>query len=522
MASSLGLQRALYRQQRRDLQGLLAGASPAFRRYESRYRRATAGLGERLTRAEVFERALAHDVVLVGDYHTLPQAQAEFLALADFASAQARPVVLALELCEASRQRALDGWLAGRVSDATLLGNLGPPWSGERGLWPSFRPILELAKARGLKVIGIDSHPVKGPSLVQRDRLAGELIARAARAEGRPLVLALMGQFHLAPAHLPRETRRALGAGGRVLTVMQNAEGPYWRLAAQGLATTEAVAWNDSQLCLFNASPVACQQSFLDYLEAEAGDVQLQADNLEARFRALAQGLARILGVKPTSALESLAVLTPQTVDRFEKTVGRARFSKAEARQLLSHVGSRESAWIPRANLVWLASRSLSHAAEEATHVVRHLACGEAMVRPRLRSEAFFARIYEEALGFFGSRLLNPTRPCPSLAEWSERFHSRRGRERDTAAFVLALSASVGDGPQALRPLVPSGGLEQFHAVSHAVGYLIGEQLSVAWEAGRIPRSRVTTWFHDPLGDAAAGVCALAAAARPAPRRRAA
>lgn len=511
MSSSLALQRALFRQQQRDLEGLLVGTSSAFKRYEASYRRALSRPGRGLARREVLSRVRSSDVVLVGDYHTLPQAQLEFLGLLDAALATGRRVVLGLELFEAKRQRTLDAWLAGRVKDEALMAHLGPPWSGPHGLWPSFRPILELARKKKLRVLGIDSHPSKGPSLAQRDALAGRILAEAASEPDRPLVLALMGQFHLAPAHLPAQIAKRLTGNRELLVVFQNPEGPSWRLLASGRAgRTEALDLGKNQLCLFNASPVACQQSFLDYLETQAGDVPLQADQLEQRFRALVQGIARIVGVPTGKALEQLTAVSAAEIERVPKLLDRGRFTSAERKAVLKHIGSRESAWIPKARFAWLASRSLSHAAEEAAHAVRWLSIGDAMTRERPRREAFWARVYEETLGFFGSRLLNPSRQCPSLESFHERFQRGRGTDKVTAAFVLALSSALLEPSAELGALVPHGSGEQFHEVSHAIGYLLGERLALAWEAGLIPRSQVTALFRDRLPSPRNQVRALA------------
>jgi hypothetical protein len=179
----------------------------------------------------------------------------------------------------------------------------------------------------------------------------------------------------------------------------------------------------------------------------------------------------------------------------------RATFTAKEIRHLERHVLSLESAWIPKAKAAWLASMSLNHVAEEAAHCVRQLCVGAAMDRPRPRTEAFWARCLEEALGFFGSRLVNPKRRCTTIAEWTWHFENGRGLNRQVAAFTLALTAALRDNHEGAQQLIPGRGDSLFHAVSHALGYLLGHALATAFSQGTLAQSEVRELFRDPWQD---------------------
>jgi hypothetical protein len=210
-------------------------------------------------------------------------------------------------------------------------------------------------------------------------------------------------------------------------------------------------------------------------------------------------------------ALREVKVVTAQDLDLVEQLIDRGRFDRRELARLERHVLSRESAYVPRARLAYLARSSLNHVAEEATHFVRHVAAQEAMEAPRPLADAFWARCLEEALGFFGSRLLNPARKCPQLADFCDSFTARTGAQRETSAFVLALKAAEADGPAACRPLLPLSDEAQFHAVSHALGYMLGEALHHAYEHGRFDAIEVRSLFYDPFRHAEGRYFALAA-----------
>lgn len=502
MRSSLTLQRSLYQHQQKQIAERVQGASAAFRAYEARYRRATRAYRRVIELDEVHRRVAEADVVHVGDYHTLRLAQQTFLELARQALSARRRVVLALEFVEGRHQATLDAFLAGRLKSRAFLERIGHPYRGPFDIWPGFEPILELARRHRLEVVAIDRRASGPGSLSTRDAYAAQRIAKAASAADRPLVLSLIGQFHVAPRHVPRAVAQALGATSRKqLVVYQNAEGAWWRLARAGLAeTARAVEIADGALCVFSASPVVCQRSFLDYVEAESGDAPIAEPGLAQTFRHLARDIGRLTGVKVGAALDDVVVLTAGNLDAFERLKARARFSPRELSHLERHVLSRESAWIPRARAAWLASLSLNHAAEEAAHCVRFLAVGPAMERERPRDEAFWARCLEEALGFFGSRLVNPARHCASLEEWAGTFEHGAGEAQRVAAFVLALSAALTEenrDSRTTRRLLPLAPLSLFDGVSHALGYLLGDALAKAFARGEVSRHEVRALFED-------------------------
>lgn len=133
------------------------------------------------------------------------------------------------------------------------------------------------------------------------------------------------------------------------------------------------------------------------------------------------------------------------------------------------------------------------------------------MEAPRSASEAFYARCLEEALGFFGSKLVNPRRTCPGLAEWAKRFGECRGVDRQVAAFVLAHKAAETEGPEEAVKLLPLRKDRLFYGVSHALGYLLGDRLYRAFDEGRVDRPELQALFRDPFEDARGAYFAWAA-----------
>jgi len=502
MRASLALHLALFRRQKAQIARVVEGQTAAFRAYEARYRRRTSEYRRVLPAHAVSQQVRASDVVYVGDYHTLPLAQETYMDLVEGVRESGRRVVLALECVEGRHQASVEAYLAGRLAERALLSRLGLGPGQGSGSGP--RALLAYAKRHRLQVVGIDRRAQGEHSLELRDAYAAERIARALRAGDQPRVLVLVGQYHVAPCHLPAQVERALGEASatRSLVVYQNAEGVYWRLAREGkVGTAQAVELPDGTLCLLNASPVVCQQSFLDYLEAESGDSPLGERGATERFREMASLIGRLAGVAVGRWLDDAEVVTAADEDALVRIQRRGRFTQGELAQLRRHILSRESCYIPRARTAYLASLSLNHAAEEAAHFVRHCAVGDAMDAPRGASDAFYARCLEEALGFFGSKLVNPRRGCVGTGEWAMRFAQARGVERQIAAFVLAHKAAEVEVPHEAVKLLPLRKDRLFHGVSHALGYLLGDALYQGFDQGLVDRAEVRALFRNPLED---------------------
>ncbi|MBM4380480.1 MAG: ChaN family lipoprotein [Deltaproteobacteria bacterium] len=507
MSGPLSLQLALYRRQNARIAEAVQGHSPAFRAYEARYLRATSGRFRAVPRREVTQAIRAADVVYVGDYHTLRLSQRTYLELVDEARGAGRRVVLAVEFVEGRHQPHLDAYQAGVLSDRAFLARMGRGTPKGNELWTGFMPVLAYARRHGLEVVAVDKRSGGPQSLAARDAYTAGRVASLLRRPDRPAVMVLMGQYHVAPCHLPRAVEQALGPDTpkRSVVVYQNCERVWWSLArARRVDQVEAVRLSPGVYCLLRASPVVCQQSFLDYLEAERGDETLEESSVTERFRELAGLVGRAVGAPPGDALEGVVAGRTADPDFLSELQARGRLGRREMAQLRRHLLEHQSCYVPAARMACLASLSLNHAAEEATHFVRHAAVGEAMVAPRRPVDAFYARCMEEALGFLGSKLLNPRRACVDLAGWAEQFRSGRGEARAVAAFVLAHKATEAEGPAAAARLLPLRRERMFHALSHALGYMLGESLHARVGSGELDRRALGALFRDPFPDARA------------------
>ncbi len=493
------LQRALFRRQRRLIAEAVHGASPEFVAYEARAARRVRRHLREATYDELLDSVAGSDLVYVGDYHTLKQAQRSFLKLVQRLEPQGRPTVLALEFVQGRHQSALDAFLAGRLSAETFLERIEYRRHQRFDVWPHFAPLFEEAQRRNLPVIAID----RAGGLAERDEYAARRIAGAVQRHPGAQVLVLTGQLHVAPPHLPAAVARQLkGRALQALTVYQNCEALYWALQAEGRELdVEAVLVRPGELCLINTPPVIVQQSFLDWIEG--GEEPLESDHPERRFKELALMVAHFLDLDDAAfreALDGVEVFTAGDLS-FLQTLPNRGFDNAEIHTIERQILARESYYIPRARIAFLANLSVNHAAEEAAHFVRHIVSG-ASEDPRGLVDSFYARALEEAYAFCGSKIVNPRRKCPHEPEFERLLRGPDRFQREVARFVLMHKRlERGARPGVSIKALYRRDADLFNAVTHSLGYILGERLYYALARGHILKSEVRALFLDPLDE---------------------
>ncbi len=247
------LQRRLWQRQRKLIASSVLGGTPEFHRYEARYLGRTRTFEREASFVELLQAIAQADLVYVGDYHTLKQAQRSFLKLVQRRWTP-RPLVLALEFVQGRHQDAVDAFLAGRLSEERFLERIEYARHAVFDTWSHFRQIFEEARRRKLPVVAIDLLASGGTSLRERDRYAARRIAAAVREQPGAQVFTLAGQLHVAPPHLPAAVSAELSKHGlarQALTVYQNCERIWWALEREGRELeVEACALRPGEWCL--------------------------------------------------------------------------------------------------------------------------------------------------------------------------------------------------------------------------------------------------------------------------------
>jgi uncharacterized iron-regulated protein len=479
-----------------------------------------------LTGAQVQEAMQPADLVLIGDYHALPACQRFASSLLEQrALIGDRPVVLGVETIFARDQHIVEEWWRREIDEHELRERMRfqLDWGYD---WEPFYELLVTARDHADAIYGLDCMPREDLRKIgARDRHAADKLAEIRQRHPEAVILVLFGESHLAPDHLPREVRTLLPQD-RMLTVLQNVDALYWRAAGELHDRVEAVRVADDVICVFNATPLEKYENYrlcLDRWRREESD---QPD-LGPTVYNLIDGLVRFLGINRYSPHNStqpkfLVDLLPEVYYRssdglLRRLLSRKGVSEEEREAMLQRVEDRGCAYLPQVNAFYMHDFQMQHASEEAARFLHH-ACRGLPARVTAREEAadepadfFYGRVLENALAYFGSRVLYPSRAAvreSDLRDLGEQ--TREDIERQTGLgfaesmraidFLLLHRLLEVDAKQceqvrgSLDEGIRSSG-DKFEYITGQLGYLLGCDLYDGYLEGRIPPAFVRGLF---------------------------
>jgi hypothetical protein len=482
-----GVEREIRAQDTHNRRKYLREYGDAFRTYDSL-----------LDSPQIQNAMQAADVVLIGDYHALPAAQRYAASVVEQrALAGGRPVVLGVETIFARDQHILDEWWRREIDESELRQRIrfDLDWGYD---WTPFYELLATARDHAEGIYGLDCMPREDLRKIgARDRHAAAKIGEIRQRHPNAAIFVLFGESHLAPGHLPRVLHEEM-PGTRVLTVLQNVDALYWRAAGERSDKVEAVRVREDVVCVFNATPLEKYESYRLLLDqwsrCEGGP------DFAPTFYNLIDSLVRFLEIDRYSSHNStqpkfLVDMMPEVYGRtsdpmLRRLLSRKGVSEPEMETMLTQVEQRGSTYLPQVNAFYVREFQMMHAAEDATRFL-HQACQglprrlhgstnqnqDSEIRtPVAGADAFYARIIEHAVAYFGSRVLCPSRPAPERED--SVLLSRAACEKAAQSAVRG-----NENPQ------------KIDASAQEWGYRIGGHIYDAYLAGKVKPSGLRRLF---------------------------
>jgi uncharacterized iron-regulated protein len=500
------------------------------RKYLRDFREAYRSYEKVLAAGDVRREIANAGIVLVGDYHALPNSQRYLASLLCDLRRRHRPVVLGVETIFSRDQHILDEWFRGEIDEAELRQRVRfeLDWGYD---WTPFYELLSAARDHGVSIYGLDCMPREDLRKIgARDRHAADKIAEIRQRHPDALILVLFGESHLAPQHLPAVLQRQLPAEA-MLTVLQNVDALYWRAAGEAHDRVEAVQVRknvrENIFCVFNATPLEKYEHYrlcLDRWGRSAKDHS--APDLGPTLYNLIDGMVRFLGINQysphnTTQPRLLVDLMPEVYSRssdalLRRLLSRKGFTAEHRRSLLRQVRERGSVYLTPINAVYVRNFRMTSSAEDATRFL-HQACrglpnlcnGKAApnVAPGGHSldkdDAFYMAVFEHALAFLGSRILYPARPALRDTDIADLFDvTREDLELQTSLpFVDAVGAldfliqhRQSSTLESFAP-APTFTGRKYEYVAEQLGYLAGNDLYDAYLAGRLTTAALRKLF---------------------------
>ncbi len=471
-------------------------------------------------------------IVLVGDYHALPNSQRYLASLLRDPELHQRPVVLGVETIFSRDQHILDEWLRGEIDENELRQRIrfDLDWGYD---WPTFYELLSAARDHGASIYGLDCMPREDLRKIgARDRHAADKIAELRRRHPSALVFVLFGESHLAPQHLPALLQERLPAEP-TLTVLQNVDALYWRAAGEARDHVEAVLVSkdvrkevrENVVCVFNATPLEKYETYRLWLDRWGRSDNDAAPDLGPTLYNLIEGMVRFLGINQysphnTTQPRLLVDLMPEVYSRssdalLRRLLSRKGFTAEQRRSLLRQVRERGSVYLTPINAVYVRQFRMTSSAEDAVRCL-HQACrglpnlsnGKVPAaqaafgaKPLDQDDKFYMAVFEHALAFFGSRILHPARPALRDPDIAELFDvTREDLEHQTALpfaeAVDALDFLTEHRKQDFRGAsAPPFTGRKYEYVAEQLGHLTGTDLYDAYIEGRLTTTALRKLF---------------------------
>ncbi len=488
-----------------------AGGRKYLRDFYEAYRSYETVLGASQVRAALEQSG----IVLVSDYHALPSSQRYLASLILDPEVHRRPIVLGVETIFSRDQHIVDEWWRGEIEEAELRQRIrfDLDWGYD---WTPFYELLSAARDHAVGLYGLDCMPREDLRKIgARDRHAAGKITEIRRRHPEALVLVLFGESHLAPRHLPAQVRMLLPET-RTLTVLQNVDALYWRAAGERLDHVDAVRVAEDVLCVFNATPLEKYENYRLYLNRWVRDND-GAPDMGPTVYNLIEGLVRFLEInsysphnttQPRLLVDSMPEVYSRNSDALlRRLLSRKGFSSAERRSMLRRVDQRGSAYLAPLNAFYVRKFEMIPAAEDAARFLHH-ACrglphrvnGKAP-EPLAPEDRFFVATLENALAWFGSRILHPARAAFRDTDVYDLYDLTREDLEQQASLPYADVIEVLDfltwhresdraprkrpaGPDWTRVLAFTG--RKWEYVTEQLGCLLGNDLYDAYIDGRV------------------------------------
>jgi hypothetical protein len=475
-----------------------------------------------LSAAELKQRYSNADVLLVGDYHALAASQEFAASLTGQLAQDGRPLVLAVEMVFSRDQYVLDEWLRGEINEDEF--RAGIRYDDEWGYdWEPFARLLRQARRCGCPIYGIDLNPRGNMRrIAARDRHAAAQIAQIRRAHPEARVLALFGEAHLAPNHLPHWLR-VQGPRDRVLTVLQNVDELYWKAAGVLSDSINGVQVADDVLCVFNSTPLEKYESYRIYLEKWR--TEPNRPDLAPTFYNLVDTFLRSMGLEqyspaagghPSALVEDYPEVHARASAReFEKLLARKAVPAAERRPVLEKLRHQGCVYSPKHNLLLVRRFQITNAAEEAVRFVQSECRGAAYSRGpwagSSHADQFYFDVIDRAFITFGARVLlphHPVLPQTDFPAFESRLQEPAGRptpfshreRKEMIEFLVLHKESEGrarlraDLPRVIATGIASTGKKREFLVRN-LGAMLGVEMHEAYLGGLLSKSYLRSLF---------------------------
>ena len=449
--------------------------------YHRAFEKEFEGLWEPCLKSEMIEELHTGPIVLGSDFHAFPQSQRTHLRIMRELKV---PFTLALECFDSRYQSVLENYMSGMESDEAFLAEV--KWDENWGFpWWHYKILVDFARVHSLPVLAINNLRLEGKNLGGRDRFMAQIISER-WARRKQLIYAIVGEYHLAREHLPKEIYQLTGECPKV--IHQNSEKLYFQwIEKRSESQVEVMRSQEGQFCVLSSPPWVRWQSYLIYLE-KTHDKHLDFEGEELVggmdytdfVSSLVQFLAWDLELEIST--DDLSVYSPVDQSYLEEILSE-KVTADELEVIHWKMNNDRSFYLPQEGLVYLSRGAINHAAEMAGQYLH----GKLVPRKRVFwnfPKDFIYSLWIEGMGYFMSKLINHRRKTGSIEDIRAMLMAIHPEDRGKEALQLSLDQRMKEilatDIEGLEKVIfKPKRKESYLESSRILGHMLGERLYI-------------------------------------------
>lgn len=403
--------------------------------YSRRFQESLPKNFEHTEAAFLLKQAHESQILLFGDFHTLRQSQRGFLRFLAQLREQypGKPLMVALEIFNASDQDLIDDFQTGRIAESAFLKKID--YYNKWGFpWENYQPIVEFCIRNRIRIYGINSQFDSPNRLVRRDEFAAQLLNSWAHQYPNHLCLCLIGEHHLADSHLVHLIDRK----HRTVRVVANVDDYALQTLRLPLASSEYLQLAQDFFCIINTAPWLKWQSLSMWEELhanmEAGPYLDEGDlytehhyDFDYQLLHISKAINEFLGLGISSSdLTQFDIyIRPDrgTITHLRNKLGLDPFELAALEETMQAGGFY---YLSPARAILMQDSSLCHFAEASGHFLYDTLRGSPLQGPQ---SGLVERVERHVCSTVATLLMNPRHPTLKAGEL-EHFHALLKRKR--------------------------------------------------------------------------------------------
>lgn len=348
----------------------------------------------------IFESLKKRRILLIGDFHTLDEAQNQFIEIIDFLLGKKIKPIIMLEMILKKHNNYLKAFLDNLINEKEFLYKIDylKSWGFD---FNSYGKILNFVKQNKLKCYGINFEG----DLKERDTQIALEIKKIMDENSKDMFVVLIGDLHIALNHIPLELNRM---GIKPAILFQNSESVIIKRLKKNQNPYRFFCLDEDVYLVNNTPPWIKMQSYLTYLEHPDESYFLKygysPSEDEFDFSVTVQNYIK--------ALKDIFNLHQKKDDDFVvytmkdlSFLADSYFKKGDGKVYAEIIKNDRSLFLTHQNIIYTVYPDVNHTLEEAMHYLmgKDLPIGD-------DEGSFWERIHYFMAGYIASKVINPLR----------------------------------------------------------------------------------------------------------------